>query len=521
LPEFLNLSYERGAIANARFTQDGRSVIYDATWDGKPVRVFTTPSDSAQPRALDFDKAHLYAVSPTGELAIGTQGVLGNHLDYRNATLDRAPAAGGAARAVLDNVADADWAPDGTLAVVHTVNGHDRIEFPIGKVLFETPGWINGLRISPKGDQIAFLEHPRWPDDRGSVSVVNTSGNKRTVSEEFESLMGLAWTPNGEIWFTGTSGTEYRALQAVDLTGHRRTILRVPGVLTIFDIAANGRVLMSVSSEKVGVKGRESGKSAEQDLSWSGWSIAADITSDGKSLLFNEQSHIAGPDYVVAMRTLDGSAPVRLGIGNIGNLSPDGKWVTSVPLTGAQRTLIYPVGVGTTKELPVNLDKLHYSSFTDNHHLLVQGYEPGHAVRCLNQEIETGKMTPVTPEGISACTGSLDGKTFAAPDVGGKLTLYSVDGGASRTIPGDTTGMVPIRFGTDGSLYASYPNEVPQRVFKIDVVTGRQQVVTTLAPGDAAGLIGISPVALSPDGKSYAYSYRRTLSELYVVDGLK
>ena len=521
LPQFRELSYERGAIPNARFAQDGRSVIYDATWDGKPVRVFTTPSDSAQPRALEFDQAHLFAVSSSGELAVGTGGVLGNHLDYRGATLGRAPSAGGAARAVLDNVAEADWAPDGTLAVVHTVNGHDRIEFPIGKVLFETSGWITGLRVSPKGDQIAFLEHPRWPDDRGSVSVVDTGGQKRTLSEEFESLDGLAWTPGGEIWFTGTSGTEYRSIQALDLAGHRRTVLRVPGVLTLFDISANGRVLMGVNSEKVGIKGRHSGKTAEQDLSWSGWTIASDVAPDGRFLLINEQSPIVGADYVVGMRTLDGSAPVRLGTGNAGNLSPDGKWVTSVPLTGAQRTLIFPVGVGTTKEVAANLDKLHYSFFADDRHLLLQGYEAGHALRCFSQEIDTGKMTPVTPEGVSACVGSLDGQTFAAPDLAGKLTLYPVNGGAPRTIPGDTTGMIPIRFGSDGTLYASHQNELPLRIFQINVTTGRQQVVTTLEPGDASGLIGISPVALSPDGKSYAYSYRRTLSELYVVEGLK
>ena len=520
LPEFRELSYERGAIPIARFAQDGRSVIYDATWDGKPVRLFNTPSDSAQPRALEFEQTHLFSVSPSGELAVGTAGILGNHLDYRSATLSRAPSVGGAPRAVLDNVAEADWAPDGTLAVVHTVNSHDRIEFPIGKVLFETSGWISGLRVSPKGDQVAFLEHPRWPDDRGSVSIVDTAGQKRTLSEEFESLMGLAWAPKGEIWFTGTSGTAYRSLQSVDLAGHRRTILRVPGVLTLFDIAANGQVLMGVNSEKVGIKGRQSGKTTEQDLSWSGWTIAADISPDGKFLLINEQSHIAGPDYVVGMRTLDGSAPVRLGIGNVGNFSPDGKWVTSVPLTGAQRTMIYPVGVGATKEISANLDKLHYSWFTDSRHLLLQGYESGHATRCFSQDINTGKMIPVTPEGVSACAGSLDGLTFAALDLAGKLTLYPVNGSAPRTIPGDTTNMIPIRFGTDGMLYAAR-NELPTRITQINTVTGQQRVVNTLEPGDAAGLIGISPVALSPDAKAYAYSYRRTLTELYLVEGLK
>jgi len=60
---------------------------------------------------------------------------------------------------VLDSVEDADWAADGeTMAVVRYVpeNRHWRLEFPIGKVLFESPNWISHPKISPDGKWVAF-----------------------------------------------------------------------------------------------------------------------------------------------------------------------------------------------------------------------------------------------------------------------------------------------------------------------------------------------------------------------------
>ncbi len=521
-PQFHALTYERGSIPNARFAPDGQSVIYDASWEGRPLRAFATPADEALPRALEFEQAHLFSVSRSGEIAIGLGGKLGNHLDVRWATLGRAPLAGGAPREVLDNVDEADWAPDGTLAVVHTVNGHDRIEFPVGRVLYETNGWVTSLRISPNGDKIAFLDHARWPDDAGTVAVVDLAGKKRTLSQEYESADGLAWAPGGEIWFTAAHGGNYRALRAINVAGRERTVLAIPGVLRLCDVAPNGRVLLAVDNEKVGVKASTEVDKAERDLSWAGWTIPFDISADHKWLVFVEQSAIAGPNYIVAMRKLDGSAPVRLGEGNGGALSPDGKWVVSLPLTGATRVVLLPTGVGAAREIPVALEKLAYATgFADDDHVMFTGAERGHGFRCWMQEISSGKLKPASPEGVLPCVASPDRAYVAASGTDRKLTIYSLQGGAPRVIPGDTTGLTPIRWSNDGALYASRGDRAPVEVLRVDPATGRQTPVRELTPGDAAGLIGISPIVLSPDAKAYAYSYRRTLSELYVVDGLR
>ena len=64
----------------------------------------------------------------------------------------------------------------GKLAVVHYADGHSRLEYPIGNVLYQSTGWISNIRFSPKGDQIAFMDHPALWDNRGTVCVVDLAG---------------------------------------------------------------------------------------------------------------------------------------------------------------------------------------------------------------------------------------------------------------------------------------------------------------------------------------------------------
>src|SRR5882724_10008730 len=242
---FNRISFERGLVVMARFVPDGNSVIYDAAWDGNPSRLYSTPANAPEPRLLDLKDANLFAIARSGEAALGLGGRLSNHLLVRGATLARSPLGGGAPRELLQEVQAAEWSPDGTLAVAHYVEGKVRLEYPIGKVLYETSGWIADLRFSPAGDKIAFLDHGYWPDDRGFVSVVDLAGNKKQLTTEWESEDGLAWSPDGkEVWFTAASSGIERALFAVTLSGKQRLLLSVPSTLRLFDVYSDGRVLL-------------------------------------------------------------------------------------------------------------------------------------------------------------------------------------------------------------------------------------------------------------------------------------
>src|SRR5438874_148339 len=81
---------------------------------------------------------------------------------------------------------DADFSPDGTkLAAVRWVNGRNQLEYPIGKVLYETAGYISHPRISPKGDRVAFMDHQVQWDNRGWVVVVDLNSKKTVLTSEW------------------------------------------------------------------------------------------------------------------------------------------------------------------------------------------------------------------------------------------------------------------------------------------------------------------------------------------------
>ena len=88
------------------------------------------------------------------------------------------PLAGGMPREILQDVHLGDWSPQGELAVVHHAHGQSRLEFPVGKVLLETQGWLSHIRFSPSGDKIGFMDHPALWDNRGSVCIIDLNGKK-------------------------------------------------------------------------------------------------------------------------------------------------------------------------------------------------------------------------------------------------------------------------------------------------------------------------------------------------------
>jgi Tol biopolymer transport system component len=519
---FRRITYERGSVLSARFAADGQSVIYDAAWEGKPAHLFSTPASSPEPRALDLENAHLFAVSPSGEAALGLGGRVANHLMVLGATLARSPLGGGAPREILHDVLAADWAPNGTLAVAHYVGGRMRLEYPIGKVLYETSGWVSDLRFSPGGDKIAFLDHPYWPDDRGWVAVVDLAGNKKTLSGEWEAEDGLAWSPNGnEIWFTAASAGIDRSLFAVALSGKQRLVLTVPGSLRLYDIDHDSRVLLSAGHERVGMIGTTEANGKDHDLSWSGWTIASDISPDGKWVLFDEQSEFAGSNYIVAARTIEGSPPVKLGDGFAGTYSPDGKWVTSMIPSQSRHFLLLPTGTGEPKDVPVSgLDQLSAVEFMPDGKVILRGSERGHGARCYSRPIDGRVLKAITPEGSNLCRCSPDSRYVVASDSTGGISVYPVDGGAAHSLSG-TENMLPIRWIDNHSLLAYRTGGLPARVFQIDVVSGKQRLVKELAPGDRAGISQLQTIAATPDGRTFAFSYQQVLYELFVLEGLK
>jgi Tol biopolymer transport system component/predicted Ser/Thr protein kinase len=527
-PLYHLLTYRRGTIRMARFAPDGQTIVYSAAWEGRPTDVFTTRVGSPESRSLGVAGSEILAISSAGELAISLDSRQIKNMVF-NGTLARMPLVGGAPRQVLENVHWADWSPDGnSLAVVRDVGGKNRLEFPIGKTLYETSGWISHPRISPKGDQVGFIDHPTQGDTIGAVAVVDVAGNKKILTPEQEGgAAGLAWSPSGdEIWFTAAIFGIDRALYAVSLSGRQRLITRVPADLTVQDVWRDGRVLLTRDNWRRGVIGVTPGQTTEHDLTWLDWSYPASLSADGKSLLFREEGEAGGSTYAVYLRNTDGSAAVRLGDGASLALSPDGKWALSTRADDPTQLFLLPTGPGEAKSLSHGNSINHSAAawFPEGNRFLFSGAEPGKGARLYVQEAQGGNPQPVTPEGINVLNFALshDGKSVAAVAPDGKTYIYPIAGGSPRAVLGMAPGEVPVRWGTEeNTLFVYRPGELPAKVFRLDMTTGQRKPWHELMPPDPAGVEYVGPILPTPDGKAYVYGYRRLLSDLYLVEGLK
>jgi Tol biopolymer transport system component len=526
-PSFHQLTFRRGTITFARFAPDGQTILYGSAWEGRPVEIFVSRTGSPESRPFGLPGADILAISRTGEMALSlSRRVVGPFIS--SGTLARMGVAGGGApRDVLEDVQWADWSPDGnSLAVVRDVNGRNRLEFPIGKTLYETAGWISHPRVSPKGDAVAFCDHPVRGDDGGSVVVVDVSGKKSTLPGAYETVQGLAWSPGGEVWFSAADLGANRGLYASTVSGKARLLARVTGILTLQDIARDGRVLMTHDTNRQEILSRSPGSEKERDLSWLDWSQATDLTADGKEIFFAESGEGGGPGYSVYVRKTDGSPAVRLGEGSAQALSPDGKWALAAVKPGSDPQLVlYPTGAGEPRLLSREGLRIHTADwFPDGSHLAVTANETGHGPRIFVFDIAGGKPRAMTPEGYRTLRKGVspDGKVIVVRGPDQKVYLYPTAGGEPTAIPGTTPEDTPTGWSADGrSLYVYKRKDLPARVELLDVATGRRQLWKELMPADSAGVTAIAPPHISPDGSFYAYSCLRTLSDLYLVEGLK
>ncbi len=533
-PTYRQLTFRRGSIRSARFAPDGQTILYSAAWQGGPVDVFTARPEAPEARSMGLSRTQLVSVSSASEMAVLLNSkAIGTWVNM--GTLARAPLVGGAPREVLEQVQWADWAADGSsLAVVRDLGGRNRLEFPIGKALYETGGWIGHPRVSPKGDLIAFIDHPVQGDDSGSLAVVDMTGKKKTLSGEWFTIQGVAWSPDGkEIWFTASKSGVDRTLYATTLDGKERMVLRLPGAVMIFDIFKDGRVLLMRASWRRELIGMTPDDGKQHDLSWLDYSYPADLSGDGKTLLFDEEggggsldySKSGGLSYAVYIRKTDGSPAVLLGEGGAVALSPDGKSVIAQTQDSPSQLRLLTTGAGEAKDLTKDTMNHSWSKwFPDGKRILFSGNEPGKGVKLYVWDVASGKSEAITPEGVNgtAFVISPDSQSVAAIGPDQKGYLYPVAGGDSRVLAGLNPGEQPITFSSDGSsIYIYQPGELPASVYRLDIHTGQRTLWKQLMPSDPAGVETIGPILMTPDAKTCVFGYHRMLADLYLVEGLK
>jgi Tol biopolymer transport system component len=520
-PTFKPLTFRRGTVTAARFAPDGQNIIYSAAWEGSPhPELFSTRTDGVLSRPLDISDADLLSISSQGEMVL-LQHWRSNWGWQRSGMLARMPLGGGAPKEVLDGVQDADWARDGNrMAVVRGGNPY-KLEFPLGHVLATTSsGWFSNPRISPDQQHVAFFEHPPG-DDRGAVAVIDLDGHKRVLSDGWSSLQGLVWSASGrELWFAGSNTGSRRMLYSVTLAGRLRSVLSVPGSLLLYDIAADGRVLLAQEDDRRLVAGVTPGNPQERDLSWLDWSNARDLTPDGRWLLFDEQGEGGGPAYSIYIRKTDGSPAVRLADGDSGSISDDGKWVLATTYAEGGSLVLLPTGAGEPRLIKTgNLQNIFARFLPDGKHILVFSEDN----RVYVQTLDDNTPRPVTPVGVDAGSAAVtaDGKYVVAQDGVHKWALYPILGGQPVSLPKWTPGDVPINHTTDNHSFFVGNGDLPVNIYRFDFVTGSRQFVRQVRPADATGVERITQVLMTPDGKYCVYTGTRRFGTLFVVNGLK
>ena len=520
-PTFQRLTFRRGDISVARFAPDGRSVIYSAEWDGAPSEIFSSVPGNRESRSLGLPSSRLLALSSSGELAIlrGTQAP---------ATLARVPLAGGVPREMLENVSIADWSPDGTkLAVVRAVNGRYRLEYPLATVLCETadashpPPWV---RVSPKGDLVAFFEYDPNIGDY-SVAIAGPHTPKRILSSGWRGVTGLAWSPSGkEVWFSATRLGADPWLRAVTIAGESRDIFQIPGWISLHDIDSAGRVLLQTLNTRTATYCYLPGEHRERDLSWLDTSYVYDLSSDGKQMLFNELSYGVGRNMAIYFRKTDGSPAVLLGYGNRPALSPDAKSVVAIRDDGGKSQLIVlPTGAGETRTiaaLGMRFESVQW--FPNGREILFTATVTGSGSRTFVQDLSGGAPRPITPQGLKDALVSPDGR-FVVGIGGAQYKLVPAAGGNGRSIGSSMSGERLMRWSADGQyVFLRRPSEDGRKLqlIRLNTATGQKQLWKELSQADDIG-VTIATATITPDGSTYAYSYQRDLSNLYLLEGVR
>ncbi len=279
--------------------------------------------------------------------------------------------------------------------------------------------------------------------------------------------------------------------------------------------------------------GMTNGDSKQQDLSWLDYTYPADLSSDGKTLLFDEEggggsldySKSGGLSYAVYIRKTDGSPAVLLGEGGAVALSPDGKSVIAQTQDSPSQLKLLTTGAGEAKDL--THDGINHSWsrwFPDGKRILFTGNEPGKGVKLYIRDVASGKTDAITEEGVNGTQFviSPDSQWVAGIGPDQKGYLYPVGGGAPKPIAGLNPGEEPITFSADGTgLYIYQPGELPARVIRLDVRSGQRTLWKELMPSDPAGVETIGPILMTPDAKTCVFGYHRMLADLYLVEGLK
>ena len=536
-PRFRQLTFRGAGIGSARFVPDGQTIVFSAQTEGKPPELFSMRLDGPEVRSLGLPPAQILSISRSGEMAIlllkpsGLLPWVGHIADQAairdyglfEGTLAEASLAGGAPRELLENVTFADWTADGkSLAVVHRVGNRHRLEFPVGKAIYEEQIGLGYVRTSPRDDRLAL-------NDWGSLFLKETNGTIRQIPAPVF-VFEIAWSGrSGEIWYGFRDAAEIRAIAP---GGSDRLVGRLGADFVLYDIAADGRVLLGRLEESTEILGSFPGETRERNLSYFNESQAVDLSRTGETLLFLDATRLGATALYI--RKTDGSAPRRLAEeAGSGALSPDERLVLLEK--DEDNHVLIPTGPGQPQTVNTQgvkillVESLRSGFFPDGRRVFFTGFEKGYGWRIWVQDLEGGKPRAITPENTNRPVLVGDGRFLCARGPDFEWHLYPVDErGEPRKVVGILPGEEPLRSTPDGLLYVRGADELRSgealmttRVYRLDPWSGRRELIKEIPPLNPRTGGAISTILLSADGKTCVWEHHRYSTELVLAEGLR
>ena len=521
LPEPRMLTHSTGRVFTARFSHDGTRAVYGATWDLEPICVHVLDFATGETVVPELPSADVLAVSHGGELALNLDVKFVDHQSARG-ELAIVPLAGGEPRRLLADVQEADFlpldpraryadnSPAGTLAVTRATARGFRIEAPVGTTIVDEPGWITHLRISPDGLSLAYLRHPHVNDDAGALVVVEiASRTARVITDDWTSIAGLAWDPDGaSLWFTAAREGLHSTMHRVTLEGDVTAVAGpTANRLRIHDVAGGDerRILGTLDTWRLRAR------AGDHDRSLSEISYVSDISRDGAHVLIGELGRpvASAGAYVVSYTT---GKRVRLGPGFPVAISPSGQRV-AVNVEDATRLVVYST---TSSEAPSIAAPgfVTYARWLDERSLvalfgdrlwkLALGAEP----------------VALAQTGGEFALDAARGRCAFIDKKGDRRALRVLDlaRGATRVLVEDMGGAEVCGWLAAPDAIAVRSATTPVVIERLDPVTAARSAHAVIQP-PVAGLKAVDAFVLHEDGVRHAYSYGQELSQLFVMRG--
>jgi len=500
-------------------------VHYTAAWNGDAPHIYSTTVDSPEARPLDIGDAQLLAVSASGELAVSLHPKMALY-DGSRGTLALIPAMGGAPRELATDVEYADWAPDGQrLAVARWEEGKSRLEFPVGKVLVESPGWISHPRVSPSGDRIAFIDHDLG--GAGQVRVITPGGPVEDWGPHFSPVLGLAWTRGGSELIVAAAfhDSDLESLWSLHRGRQPRLLYRGSNDLILADVAPDGRLLVIEADWRQEVELAAHGE-PRRTLEWGDWARLMGLSDDGKLAVTVESGRATDGTDLSFLWDRRHSLPARLGgFGEARALSPDGKWILVEDARAHGSIFLLPNGPGQARPLGESgLTRIDGAAFfPDGRPVVLLGRarldEPRH-LWLLDTESKQKRL--LLPQPVGSDGGQLavsrDQRWVAFEGVDGAINLLGLDGGPPMSVGDWASSRRVVGWLEDGSLLVHESFAVPSRVERFDPRSRQLTPFASLTPSDAAGVTRVFRARVTPDGQTLAFGYRRESGLLTILE---